>query len=113
MHAGREARLWDEGLRQQIYLGDDLFVKRMQALAADGGPTDSPEVPRAQRLPPLALGPVGAEGESRERALPRAHVERGVTMTALARELGLSVSRVSRLIALAEAERYGADKGKT
>lgn len=35
----------------------------------------------------------------------RAHVERGVTMTALARELGLSVSRVGRLIARAEAQR--------
>lgn len=61
VHAGRQARLWDEGLRHQIYLGNDLFVKQMQALT---------------------------------------------------RELGLSVSRVSRLIALAEAERYGADKGK-
>lgn len=115
VHAGREARLWDEGLRQQIFLGDASFVERMQALAADCGRTDSPEVPRAQRRRPLVLGPVGAEGESREKALLRAHVERGITMTALARELGLSVSWVSRLIARAETEMRGmrADKDKT
>jgi hypothetical protein len=32
-----------------------------------------------------------------------AHVEGGVSMSSLAREIGLSVSRVSRLIAAAEA----------
>ncbi|HET7864677.1 MAG TPA: transposase [Burkholderiaceae bacterium] len=40
---------------------------------------------------------------SREKALYRAHTEGALTMTALAGELGLSVSRVSRLIAQAEA----------
>ena len=47
-------------------------------------------------------------GGSREEALLRAHTESGLTMSAIAKELGLSVSRVSRLIARAE----GA-KGKT
>jgi hypothetical protein len=56
----------------------------------------------------LRLGPAGAGGESREQALLRAHVERGITMTAPARGLGLSVSRVSRLIARAEAQRRNA-----
>jgi REP element-mobilizing transposase RayT len=107
VRAGRDARLWDEGLRQQIYLGDESFVERMQALA-EGARAASPEVPRAQRRAPLRLGPAGAGGESREQALLRAHVERGITMTALARELGLSVSRVSRLIARAEAQRQNA-----
>ena len=68
----------------------------------------SAEVPRTQRRRPLLLGPLGAQGESREQALLRAHVERGITMTALAHELGLSVSRVSRLIARAEADRRAA-----
>jgi putative transposase len=44
-----------------------------------------------------------AVSASREEALYRAHTEGGLTMTALAAELGLSVSRVSRLIARAEA----------
>lgn len=108
VQTGREVRLWEGGLRQQIYLGDEAFVVRMQALAGEGGQTTSAEVPRTQRRRPLMLGPVGAQGEPREQALLRAHVERGITMTALARELGLSVSRVSRLIARAEADRRAA-----
>jgi hypothetical protein len=44
---GIEQNIW-EGLRQQIYLGDDKFVKRMQSkLQIDG---DRLTVPRAQRL---------------------------------------------------------------
>ncbi len=39
---------------------------------------------------------------TREHALARAHAEGGLTMTAMAQELGLSVSRASRLIAKAE-----------
>ncbi len=105
VQTGREVRLWEGGLRQQIYLGDKAFVVSMQALAGKGGQNTSAEVPRAQRRRPLMLGPVGAQSESRERALLRANIEHGITMTALARELGLSVSRVSRLIARAEADR--------
>ena len=41
--------------------------------------------------------------EGREEALRRAHVESGISMTALAGELGVSVARVSQLIARAEA----------
>jgi len=32
--AGRDVRLWDEALHQQIYLGDEAFVERMQAFVA-------------------------------------------------------------------------------
>ncbi|MBL8414799.1 MAG: transposase [Propionivibrio sp.] len=48
--AGRDVRLWDEALRQQIYLGDEAFVERMQALAA---PLEAAtrDVPRVQRSP--------------------------------------------------------------
>ena len=46
--------------------------------------------------------------DSREEALFRAHTESGLTMSALTKELGPSVSRVSRLIARAEEA-----KGKT
>ena len=38
----------------------------------------------------------------RDRALRMAHVEGGLTMSSLAREIGLSVARVSRLIAATE-----------
>jgi len=40
---------WEEGLRQQIYLGDEAFVSRMQARLEEA---DLEEVPRAQRCPP-------------------------------------------------------------
>ena len=102
--AGRDVRLWDDALRQQIYLGDESFVERMQALA-DPQRAAAPEVPRVQRRRAAALQSCLAGGEPREQAMLRAHVEGALTMTAIARELGLSVSRVSRLIARAEAER--------
>jgi hypothetical protein len=42
--------LWDEGLRQQIYLGDDEFVARMQAQATkfEAGSKRQAEIPAAQ-----------------------------------------------------------------
>jgi len=98
VEAGKGVRLWDEQLRQQIYLGDQAFVDRMQAKAEAGGAT-SREVPRTQRHRVLTLAQCLREAPTREHALWRAHVEGGLTMTALACELGLSVSRVSRLIA--------------
>lgn len=102
--AGRDVRLWDEALRQQIYLGDEAFVERMQALA-DPQRQRAAEVPKPQRRAPLTLSRLLAEGLTREQALLRGYTEGAMTMSAMARELGLSVSRVSRLIAAAEAQR--------
>ena len=114
-------QLWPQALRQQIYLGDDAFVSRMQALASPQAAADA-EVPRTQRRPPRGAGGAvddnqmlkaswSARGADRSVALWRAYTEEGVTMTALAARCGLSVSRVSRLIAAVQAE-AGA-KGKT
>ena len=98
---GRDVALWDEGLRQQIYLGDEAFVDRMQALAEPPRKA-ARDTPRAQRSAPSTLQQWLAQCASREEALYRAHTEGALTMTALARELGLSISRVSRLIARAQ-----------
>jgi putative transposase len=98
--------LWDEALRQQIYLGDERFVERMQALAALPGGMPVPrtrEVPRAQRSKARTLAQWLSLSQPREQALARAYTEGGMTMTAIAQELGLSVSRISRLIAKGEA----------
>jgi putative transposase len=46
-----------------------------------------------------------AAAPTREAARLAAHRDHGVTMTALAAELGLSVSRVIRLIAHAESDK--------
>lgn len=93
--------LWDDGLTQQIYLGDASFVASMQALAGTQRTTNA-EVPRQQRSAPRELHHWLASQPTREAALLHAHREGGLTMTAIARELGLSVARVSQLIARAE-----------
>lgn len=97
-----EPSLWKTGLRQQLYLGDAAFVERMQAKASHEQRL-APDVPRPQRLSartwPQCLALCGND---RTLALRLAYREGGMTMTALARMLGLSVSRVSRLIAQAE-----------
>jgi putative transposase len=88
-----EANLWDRALRQQIYLGDERFVERMQALAEPRNSTDH-DIPWVQRRKSRTLAQWLASCESREEALYRAHTESALSMSAIARELGLSVSRV-------------------
>jgi REP element-mobilizing transposase RayT len=100
--SGTEERLWDHALRQQIYLGDNAFVERMQARIGARQKT-ARDVPRAQRRKPLSLAQLLAQCASREEALYRAYTEGGQSMTSIAAEVGLSVSRVSRLIAAEEA----------
>jgi putative transposase len=100
--AGRDVRLWDEALRQQIYLGDKAFVERMQALAVPQQEA-SRDVPRPQRSKPLTLSQWLGSSESRAQAFLCAHTQSGISMTAIAREMGLSISYVSRLIGCAEA----------
>jgi REP element-mobilizing transposase RayT len=104
-------QLWPGALQRQIYLGDDGFVGRMQALAAPTA-VEATEVPRGQRRAPRGAGADASAAElwstptpARTEALWRAYRHEGVTMTALAARCGLSVSRVSRLVAAAEAER--------
>jgi len=116
--AAREAPLWQIALRQQIYLGDEAFVERMQNHAAPRGMA-ARDVPKPQRHKPGTLQQWLDACDSREEGLLRAYVDGGLSMTAMARELGLSVSRVSRLIGRAEKDRGGAvsteqgAKGKT
>ena len=96
-----DASLWDSTLRQQIYLGDEAFVERMQALAEPRNSTDN-DIPKIQRRKSRTLAQWMQSCENREQALYNAHTQSAMTMSAIARELGLSVSRVSRLIARAE-----------
>ena len=104
--AGRELRLWDQGLNKQIYLGDDDFVERMHSLIK-GADAASKDVPKAQRSVPRNLAYWLDACGTREEALRCAHVRSGISMTALSTELGLSVARVSQLIARAEAQSAG------
>ena len=110
----RDTPLWPQALRQQIYLGEQAFVERMQDQARQrqlatgttaqtaGSPVRRADIPREQQRPPLRLQHWLDAGPTRELALRRAHVDGGLSLTAMARELGLSVSRVSRLVARAD-----------
>ena len=104
--AGRDVRLWDDALNRQVFLGDDAFVERMQALMAPASKT-AQTIPLRQRGAPKGLSDWMRECSSREEALWMAHTRSGLRMTALAAELGLSVVRVSQLIAKAETDRRG------
>ncbi len=59
-----DASLWDSALRQQIYLGDERFVERMQALAEPRNSTDR-DIPRAQRRKSRTLAQWLASCENR------------------------------------------------
>ena len=98
---GTEAPFWQTGLRQQVFLGDEAFVARMQALASPAQ-RSAVDVPKAQRKSPCTLKDCLKRFPDRADALRMAYRECGLTMTALAKDLGLSVSRVSRMIAAAD-----------
>lgn len=94
---------WQEALRGQIFLGDEDFVARMQAQAA-GSLRVAVDIPKAQRRGPFDLKQCLAEGADRDQAMLSAYRDHGMTMTAIAAEAGLSVSRVSRVIKALEAK---------
>lgn len=99
--------IWSTALRQQIYLGDESFVARMQRMAALPM-TGKAEIPRPQRAKPFDLARFLRETDDRNDAIRRACLEHGATVSTVARALELSVSRVSRICAAG-----GQAKGKT
>lgn len=98
--------LWDSALRQQIYLGDADFVDRMQALAKDASASSKGkskgsnfrQVPKAQRVKVLTMAQWLKCSDGTAHALWRGHIEGGLTMTAMAAEMGKSVAWVSKMI---------------
>jgi putative transposase len=100
VEAGKVVSLWPDHLRQQMYLGDEAFVLRMQALAADRAVSDK-EIPKAQRASPKTLQDWLDTMPSRDEAIVAAHRYSRLSMSEMARALGLSVSRVSRILAKA------------
>jgi putative transposase len=96
---GKDVKLWDHALRQQIYLGDDAFIARMQDLMepAKMASLAVPRIQRQRRAKPLEG--YFQQNSNRDDAIALAYREGRHTMTAIAREVGLSVSRVSKIIA--------------
>jgi putative transposase len=109
-----DANFWQAALRGQVYLGDDAFVQRMQALAEPQS-LRAPSIPKAQRQATRPTWPqaLAACNNHRPQALLMAYREGGMTMTALAKEAGISVTHVGRLIAKAETSWVGEVKGET
>lgn len=91
-----QLRLWPGRLRQQIFLGDEAFARRMLAQGRRSRPVVNTKAAPGQWADWLA------RSDSREQALYQAHTEGGMSMSVLAQTLGLSVSRVSRLVAAYE-----------
>lgn len=83
----------------------------MQALAS-ASQTQATDIPRSQRLPALSFSLCLQRFGERAQALQMVHVEGGLSMSALAREIGLSISRVSGLIASTRGGVCGGGGGK-
>lgn len=101
MQAGQGVQLWAQGLRQQMYLGDDDFVLCMQALASDRtvSAISAKEIPKTQRASPKSLQDWLALCPRLDQALVQAHYASSqISLSQIARQLGLSVSRVSRIV---------------
>lgn len=97
VRAGQGVQLWAQGLRQQMYLGDEDFVLRMQALASDRT-VSAKEIPKTQRASPKSLQDWLASSPTRDQALVQAHYASQISLSQIARHLDLSVSRVSRIV---------------
>ncbi|MBN8503549.1 MAG: transposase [Burkholderiales bacterium] len=101
-----DLKLWDEGLRQQIFLGGEDFVTRMQE-RVQPQQLAAPEIPRVQRK--RAQGgekhePLKAltDGPTTDVDIARCYRDSGLTMAQIAAALGVSVPTVSRRVAKGE-----------
>ena len=96
--AGKGVKLWDEALAHQIFLGGPEFVERMQALIEkDTG--NAKDIPRFQRR--AAVKPLDfylKRNKDRDAAIRAAVTEGQYSMTDIGKALGLTVSRVSRIV---------------
>lgn len=96
--AGKGVKLWDEALVQQIFLGSSEFAERMQALI-NLDPATVKDIPRQQRSP--VAKPIEyylQRNKNRDAGVCDAINAGQHSMTAVANVLGLSVSRVSRIV---------------
>ena len=102
--------LWTQ-LQQQVYLGNEAFIARVQQQMAGAGRCDAApiEVPLAQRrapAPPLAH--FAALPLPRDTAMARAYATGAYTLAEVARAFGVHYATVSRAVRRHEAEAAGA-----
>ena len=93
---GREQDIW-QGLRQQIFLGNDAFVERMQEKATIRG--DVLTVPRAQRRPPApSLAEIAASHEERNAAIVSAYATGAYSYREIAAQFNIHLATVGRIV---------------
>jgi putative transposase len=96
--AGKGIKLWDEALAQQIYLGGPDFVERMQALIEQDA-SKTKNIPRLQRR--AAAKPIEyylKRNKDRDVGICEAVTAGQHSMTDIGKALGLTVSRISRIV---------------
>ena len=92
--------IW-HALRNQIYLGDEQFVARMQSQIQDEKPLD--EIPKVQRrMCCLSLEDVARQHGNPHSAMAAAYLSGAHTMKAIAAYFGVHYSTVSRAVSRAE-----------
>jgi putative transposase len=106
--SAQDASFWGNGLRQQVFLGDDDFVQCMQdkATAQQLANADFP-IAQRQARPKRALHDYLQRFDKPAAALAAAYRDGAMTMTAMAKAMAISVPTVSRWIASSESESHG------
>jgi putative transposase len=96
--AGKGVKLWDEALTQQIYLGGPDFVERMQALIEKDA-SKTKDIPRMQRhAAPKPIDYYLKRNKDRNAGICEAVTKGQHSITDVGKALGLTVSRVSRIV---------------
>lgn len=97
VHDGIGAESIWSGLRQQIYLGGEDFVERMQGKAQVRG--DELTIPKAQRrAPPPPLETIAKQHGDRNDAIIAAYETGGFSYREIAEHFGLHLATVGRIV---------------
>lgn len=104
VQAGRRDESPWAGLQSQIYLGNESFVRKMQARVA--GDRSLRDVPRRQtRAPAKSLDWYGKRYRDRNAAIAQAYLSGHYTLEQVGEHFGVSYATVSRVVKRFEAER--------
>jgi REP element-mobilizing transposase RayT len=97
VHEGiNQASIWT-GLRQQIYLGDERFIARMQRKAKPQG--DVLSIPRAHRRAPVPpLADIGVKYRNRDRAIRAAYATGAYSYREIAEHFDLHLATIGRIV---------------
>lgn len=95
LNGAGEDSIWKH-VRQQLYLGGDEFIRRVQKFVKN---PDDPNIPRIQRRPPApSLDDIAENTLTRNEAIERAYRTGAYTYSSIARFFGLHPSTVSRIV---------------